>query len=138
MVWDPYTQSEKNSIENVQRRAARFIFNNYSRQSSVSEMIKDLKWGSSCCYMYKETHGLLPSNVRNHLIDPSNLNRQTTRRTSRRYLYHYPSTNKLCYQKSLYPRTIPSGNLLPEQARCAPSVDSFKNQLLALDQNRCS
>ncbi|KAJ8036585.1 hypothetical protein HOLleu_20604 [Holothuria leucospilota] len=78
--------------ENVQRRAARFIFNNYSRQSSVSEMLKDLKWDSletrrfraRLVVMYKETHGLLPSNVRNHLIDPSNLNRRTTRRTSGR------------------------------------------------------
>ncbi|KAJ8026984.1 hypothetical protein HOLleu_31980 [Holothuria leucospilota] len=104
-------------------------------------MIKDLKWDSletrrfraRLVVMYKETHGLLPSNVRNHLIDPSNLYRRTTRRTSGRYLYHYPSTNKLCYQKSLHPRTIPSWNLLPEQARCAPSVDSLKNQLFALD-----
>ncbi|KAJ8032869.1 hypothetical protein HOLleu_22939 [Holothuria leucospilota] len=79
-------------------------------------MIKDLKWDNletrrfrdRLVVMYKETHGLLPSNVRNHLIDPSNLNRRTTRRTNGRYLYHYPSTNKLCYQKSLYPRTIPS------------------------------
>ena len=144
-VWDPYTQSQKNTIENVQRRAARFIFNNYSRQSSVSEMINDLNWDSletrrlraRLVVLYKETHGLLPSNIADHLIDSSNLTRRTTRRTSGRYLYHYPSTNKLCYQKSLYPRTIPSWNLLPEKVRCAPSVDSFKNQLLTLDLNRC-
>ena len=29
-VWSPYTQKDIDMVEQVQRRAARFIFNNYS------------------------------------------------------------------------------------------------------------
>ena len=38
-VWSPYTQKDIDMVEQVQRRAARFIFNNYSRLASVSEML---------------------------------------------------------------------------------------------------
>ena len=43
-VWDPYLQKDINRIEGVQRRAARFIFNDYMRSSSVTAMIENLKW----------------------------------------------------------------------------------------------
>ena len=35
-VWDPHTAKEKEKIEKVQRRAARFVTNNYSRKASVA------------------------------------------------------------------------------------------------------
>ena len=41
-VWSPYTQKDIDMVEQVQRRAARFIFNNYSRLASISEMLTDL------------------------------------------------------------------------------------------------
>jgi len=44
IVWSPYTQRDINAIENVQRPAARFVNNNYSRYASVSEMLTDLNW----------------------------------------------------------------------------------------------
>ena len=43
-VWSPYSQKDIDMVEQVQRRAARFIFNNYSRLASVSEMLTDLNW----------------------------------------------------------------------------------------------
>ena len=45
-VWAPYTQNNINAIEAVQRRAARFVFNNYSTYASVSNMIANLGWNS--------------------------------------------------------------------------------------------
>ena len=42
-VWDPFTQLLIDRIEAVQRRAARFIMKNYSRFSSVSEMLDELE-----------------------------------------------------------------------------------------------
>ncbi|KXJ28647.1 RNA-directed DNA polymerase from mobile element jockey [Exaiptasia diaphana] len=41
-VWDPYRQEQIDAIEAVQRRAARFIKNDYNRSSSVTEMLKCL------------------------------------------------------------------------------------------------
>ena len=46
MVWAPYTQNNINAIEAVQRRAARFVFNNYSTYASISNMIANLGWNS--------------------------------------------------------------------------------------------
>ena len=41
-AWSPHTQKDINNIESVQRRAARFVRDDYRRTSSVNEMIKAL------------------------------------------------------------------------------------------------
>jgi len=41
-VWDPYRQEQIDSIEAVQRRAARFIKRDYKRTSSITEMLQSL------------------------------------------------------------------------------------------------
>ena len=45
-VWDLYQLNHVNTIEQVQRRAARFIFNDYSTktQGCMSNMLKELNW----------------------------------------------------------------------------------------------
>ena len=46
-VWDPHLQKDIDRIENVQRRAARFIYNDYNRtstDSSVTAMMNELGW----------------------------------------------------------------------------------------------
>ena len=43
-VWDPYTTSQINQIEKVQRRAARFVSNSYHNTSSVTNMMQNLNW----------------------------------------------------------------------------------------------
>jgi hypothetical protein len=43
-VWNPYTKTEINKIEAVQRRAARYVVNNQRNRSSVSNMLQRLKW----------------------------------------------------------------------------------------------
>ncbi|KAI8517480.1 hypothetical protein Bbelb_060610 [Branchiostoma belcheri] len=45
-VWDPHTQDQVGRIEMVQRRAARYVTNNYYRTSSVTDMINKLGWQS--------------------------------------------------------------------------------------------
>ena len=44
IVWNPVSKENKNLIEMVQRRAARFVLGDYDRKSSVSKMYQDLKW----------------------------------------------------------------------------------------------
>ena len=41
-IWDPYTQLLIDKFESVQRRAVRFIMNDYSRFHSVSDMMSEL------------------------------------------------------------------------------------------------
>ena len=45
-VWDPYTQEQFNQLDKVQRRGARFVFNDYRYTSSPSDMIATLNWES--------------------------------------------------------------------------------------------
>ena len=42
VVWDPYTQKDILAIESVQRRCARFVYNNYSSYASVTNMLQNL------------------------------------------------------------------------------------------------
>ena len=39
-IWSPYTQRNVDLVEAVQRRSVRFIFNNYSPNASVTEMLE--------------------------------------------------------------------------------------------------
>ena len=43
-VWDPHHQTDKEKLEKIQRRAARFVKNDYKTSSSVSAMINNLNW----------------------------------------------------------------------------------------------
>ena len=42
--WDPYQKYNSDKVEMVQSRAARFVKSRYSRYSSVSDMLDELKW----------------------------------------------------------------------------------------------
>ena len=43
-VWDPFTNKDINTLEAVQNKAARFVKQDYSRDSSVSQMKEQLEW----------------------------------------------------------------------------------------------
>ena len=45
-IWNPYTKQNINKIEMIQRRAARWVKNNYSPYDSVSNMLDGLGWRS--------------------------------------------------------------------------------------------
>ena len=65
-VWCPWQQGLSAMLEKVQRRAARFVLNDYSHHSSVTNMLSRLQWDSlefrrkkSRLHMlYKSIHGL--------------------------------------------------------------------------------
>ncbi len=44
MVWDPHYRNDIQKVEMIQRRAARFCMNDYRGQSSVPDMLAELKW----------------------------------------------------------------------------------------------
>ena len=45
-AWDPHTKNNINLLEKVQRRATRFVLNNYNWEASVSQMLTSLGWHS--------------------------------------------------------------------------------------------
>ena len=44
VVWSPYVKADISRIEMVRRKAARFVFNDFSSYSSVSSMLTELNW----------------------------------------------------------------------------------------------
>ena len=46
VIWSPHLQTNIHQIEMIQRKAARLIFNDYSRHSSVTAMLTALDWKS--------------------------------------------------------------------------------------------
>jgi hypothetical protein len=45
-VWDPYWQNNIDRLESSQRRAAHFVYNDYERTTSLTEIMKKLDWKS--------------------------------------------------------------------------------------------
>ena len=45
-MWDPYEKGDAATLEKVQRRAARFVKDEYHRESSVPQFMSDLGWQS--------------------------------------------------------------------------------------------
>ena len=43
-VWSPWLARDKAQTERVQRRAAHYVYNTYSRYSSVTAMLQSLDW----------------------------------------------------------------------------------------------
>ena len=70
-IWDPYLQKDINKIENIQKRAARFIKHDYrSRESgSMTAMLEELGLPSlearrketRLCLIYTISNGLVPA-----------------------------------------------------------------------------
>ena len=68
VVWDPYTQKDILAIESVQRRRARFVYNNYSSYASVTNMLQNLNWPplAHCRHQLK---AITMFKIMHHLID---------------------------------------------------------------------
>ena len=133
-IWDPSTASNEKKIEMVQRRAARYVTNNYNKTSSVTEMLQSLKWPTlkarrmvmRLCMLYKATNNKveLPS----HRTKLRLLNRPSSRHCNGK-AYEIPLTAKGYIRDSFYPRTIRDWNILPEDIVNADNYNIFKNRL---------
>ena len=75
-VWAPYTQSQIDHIESVQRRSARWIKHDYGQTSSVTNMLQSLnlrrldlrRIDSRLSLMYKISHNLVAIPLSEYLI----------------------------------------------------------------------
>ena len=133
-IWDPHHQVYINSLEAVQNRAARFVKRDFSRDSSVSSMVKDLGWKSleerrltaRLTLLYKASHQLAAINISKY--QNTSTTRRMTRQTSA-LSFNYPKPSKDCYKYSFLPRTVAQWNTLPPTIRNSPTIESFKNHM---------
>lgn len=126
-TWDPHTAKNISSLEAVQRRAARWVTQDYHQTSSVDAMMDTLGWPTlqsrrtrARLQMFHKIHHGLAS------VDSSSLpSVAPTRRSSRlnhpfSYLVPHSRTD---YRKfSFFPRTIPDWNGLSAAEASAPSL----------------
>ena len=134
-VWDPYHQKDIDKIENVQRQAARFVANNYSKTpGTVSNIIQDLKWNSlqsrrqqfRLILFYKIVYEHVDINISNYLIP---YNRQT--RLHHHMAYQIPISTVDYHKFSFFPRTVAQWNTLPSYVVSADTIPGFKSALVA-------
>ena len=117
-----------NKIEMVQRRAARFVFNDYSRASHVSPMIDHLGWDNlqqrrllhQATMFYKIHQGLVGISLPD---DVCPLTRASRLPNICPYRQIQSCVN--VYKFSFYPRTIVTWNHIPFNNLCQ-STPSFK------------
>ena len=131
-VWDPHTQENINKIEMVQRRAARFVKNQYGQTASVTNMLKQLDWltlrerraQAKAVMFYKIIHGVVcvPASEIQQLI--------AVRGYTHRYLIPFART--IIYQHSFFPDTIRLWNAIPTKIAACTDVDTFNQQVQSL------
>ena len=131
-VWDPHQQQDIESLEKVNRRATRVVYNKSWRDRNVSPtaLLKELGWPpleerrrtQRLCMMYKIVHGLVA-------VPPTCLVKPNRQLCGHRYKYQHISTNCEQSKHSFYPRTIREWNSLDANIAEAPSLESFRNRL---------
>ena len=132
-VWDPYRVNTSKTLDNVQRRAARWVVNRHRQTSSVGDMLRQLNWtpleerrkNIRLTTLHGYHHGEVAINsaqestfqVPKHNTRSSHAHKYATETAYRDYRKY-----------SFFPRTAPEFNELPPEA-IAASVESFHSFL---------
>lgn len=131
-VWDPHLKKDQDKLEMINRRSARFVTNDYSNTSSVTNMLYSLKWPSlesrrehqRLALMYRIVHGLVA--VPSTKLIPAD----GRTRANHQYKFKSISSSSTVYKHSFFPRTIPAWNSLPNTVVDCATLDSFKANLI--------
>ncbi|MEW8547040.1 MAG: reverse transcriptase domain-containing protein, partial [Candidatus Thiodiazotropha sp.] len=133
-VWDPHRQADIKVLDQVQRRAARYVCNDYSSRSPgcVTDMIHELGWESleerrrmaRLSLLYKIHHGLVDMDQQAYL-------RPGDSRTRGHKGFFQEHISHEAYYNSFFPKTIREWNSLPNSVTSASTVDGFRASLMA-------
>ena len=131
-VWDPHHQKDINTLEMVNRRAARVVYNKTWREKDVSptQLLSDLGW-KTLAQRRKEQRLIMMFKIHNGLVavPPTQLQQPSvkTRGQTLKFRHLHASCDKV--KHSYYHRTIPEWNQLGEQIVNAESLEIFKSKL---------
>ena len=133
-IWDPYRQNQIDSIEKIQRRAVRFICSNYNREDSVTKMrqeiglpsLEERRKQSWLIMMYKVVnhHTVIPLP---DYIRP----RARVTRSQQQHRFTRLSSMSDSYKFSFFPRTLKDWDGLPQQIIELPTLEEFKEAIIA-------
>ena len=138
IIWSPWQRRDIEKLEKINRRAARFVTNNFYHTSSVSSMIQQLGWQQldtrrhdfRLCFLFKIIHNLtcVP------LSDIISSNTTTTAESAITRRSHannilVPFARTDTYQHSFGPNACNIWNNLPNHIKEITSIEQFKNQI---------
>ena len=131
-TWDHDLQKDKMTLEKVNRRAVRVIYNKSWWDPTVSPtaLMKELGWSSledrryrqRMAMMYNISHGVVA-------VPPTELIRPQRSTRGHSLKYQTTSTNNNRTKNSFYPRGIPQWNNLSNDIVNASSLETFKLRL---------
>lgn len=132
-VWDPYTRTNIDKLERVQRKAVRFIFNSYSWRVSPSSLLQAANLEKLETRRHRDRLKLFYLIYHDKLgIDKANYLTMTDRRPTRSY-HTKKVTDFSCrtdvFKHSFFPQTVASWNSLPQSTVECPTVDIFMKNL---------
>ena len=130
-VWDPYREHQKLWLEQVQRRAARFITRTYTREEGcVTNALKQLNWPTleqrrqvaRLTVMYKCVTNQTTIDI------PGYVHHQSSLKTRSSHPLKFIPLQLSCdmYKYSFWPRTIIDWNSLPPDYLTLDSPAKFK------------
>lgn len=129
IIWSPYQKFLINKIERVQNLAVRFVFSDYSRYTSVTNLRKraelhslsDRRIHSKLKFLYLLYHGNYTISRSDHLLEPF---RHSTR-TNHNKTIRLPTSHNNIHKNSVFPSSIAYWNQLPSSAVNCVTVESF-------------
>lgn len=135
-IWSPHTKLLIDQVEAVQRRAARWIQSDYSKTSSVSEMLNQLnlrrldlrRIDSRLTLFYKAVNNLVDIPTDN-ILEP--LTHRSRHNHSLSYKLPHAATDY--YKFAFFPRTIFHWNSLPPDIPTMTTVEQFSAAVSRID-----
>ena len=137
-VWDPSNQKKIKSIEQVQKRAARFVHNNYTDRTPgcLTNMVNSLKWeiledrrkSVRLCMLFKIQHELIDIDRQQYLTPNDSQTRGNNRFSQER-------PKKDTYRQSFFPKTIRECNQRPATTTSIVTVEGFRAALKSSSGN---
>ena len=127
-IWSPHQKEYVDDLETVQKRAARRIFKDFSRDTHGSDLVKKLNLeelkqrrnASRATMMYKVTSGEI-----NVILRPGTLTPKVSK-TRQQHGFVVPHSRTDVYLYSFFPVAIRMWNSLPGAAPSATSVEAFR------------
>ena len=116
LVWNPYTKRNIHQIEQVQHRAARFVFRDYSNFSHITSMLKQLGWVTleqrrlsyQLSLVYKIQQGLVGISLPSQVCPLTGASRAPNA-----FSFRHIQSSCNVYKYSFYPSSIVAWNKLP-------------------------